>query len=628
MPSEIHMFIVWSKAKDKLQDILDDIKSYMNIKRIYTVHWSKEKFSENLSRFYGQNLPEGSEKETHCGTDEFTCIIVEDSAPKYQTRETSRGLETVNVNIFDLKSKYRSWTGGGHKIHGTNNIRESEHDLSLLFDKNYDYFKDITSDAVNFNHFNQDIVGANGWESIEKLFDYLNRFTKYIVMRNFECLPDEYTMAEHGDIDLLVENFDEVVYLTNAEKVFPESYRVHYRIMINGEEVLFDFRYVGDNYYDEKFERLLLKERILDPKGFYRPSDKLYFVNLLYHALVHKPVFSEDYQNRLVILADKINMQSTLLSYDPTLLLIDKMDEYQFKLVKPKDLSVYYNQSVVNKFLVYENLLEICRAGDDYEKVLAHDNRWLILRNLSPIRQNLLNWYPFKKESKLLEIGGGCGAITGLLCQKVQNVKVVELSKRRSTINFERNKEYNNLEIIVGNLNDIKFDQKFDYVTLIGVLEYAGSFTKTKEPYKDFLKNIKSYLNEDGKLLLAIENRFGLKYFAGAKEDHTGKEFDGITGYVGNDRVRTFGKIELEQLLKSAGFGNLKFYYPHPDYKMPLEIYSDDYLPSSEEMLMSAPNFDNERYELFSEPLAFKGIIENDQFPFFANSFLVECGSK
>ena len=628
MLAEIHLFIIWSNATDKLHDILDDIKLYMNIKRIYTIQWSKEKFSENLSRFYGQNLPNGSDKEIHCGTDEFICIIVEDIAPKYQTRVTSRGLELVNINMFDLKLKYRNWTGGGHKIHATNNILESEHDLSLLFGKHYDFFKNVTSDAVNFNNFNQDIVGANGWESIEKLFDYLNRFTKYIVMRNFECLFDEYTMAEHGDIDLLVENLDEVIYLTNAKKVFLEPYRVHYRIVIDGEEVLFDFRYVGDDYYDEKFARLLLQERVLDSKGFYRPNDRLYFVSLLYHALVHKPIFSQDYQQRLKVLANNINVNDVLLSYDPVLLLIDQMDEYQFKLVKPKDLSVYYNQSVVNKFVMYENLLEVCRTEDDYEKILLHDNRWLILKNLSPIRQNILNWYPFKKDSTLLEIGGGCGAITGLLCKRVQTVKVVELSKRRSIINFERNREYDNLEIIVGNLNDIKLDHKFDYVTLIGVLEYAGSFTKTKEPYKEFLKNIKSYLNEDGKLLLAIENRFGLKYFAGAKEDHTGKEFDSITGYVGNDTVRTFGKLELEHLLKSAGFESLKFYYPHPDYKMPFEMYSDDYLPSSEEMLMSAPNFDNERYELFSEPLAFKGIIENGQFPFFANSFFIECSIK
>jgi SAM-dependent methyltransferase len=275
---------------------------------------------------------------------------------------------------------------------------------------------------------------------------------------------------------------------------------------------------------------------------------------------------------------------------------------------------------------IEDELLKIVKSGRDIDEVLANDNRWPILYHLSPIRQNIINWYPFKENSSLLEIGGGCGAITGALCKSLHEVKVVELSKRRSLINFERNKDFGNLEIIVGNLNDVKFENKFDYITLNGVLEYAGSFTDTKEPYKDFLKNIKKYLKPDGKLIVAIENRYGLKYFAGAKEDHTGKEFDGITGYIGNDNVRTFGKKELEDLLQESGYPTQEFYYPHPDYKMPMEIYSQDWLPNAETLLSQAPNFDNERYELFNETEAFKGIIENGQYEFFANSFLVVCG--
>lgn len=287
----------------------------------------------------------------------------------------------------------------------------------------------------------------------------------------------------------------------------------------------------------------------------------------------------------------------------------------------------YYNGTDYYSDGDIENeLLEIVKNEKDFDKILALDDKWPILYHLSPIRQNILNWYPFKKNASLLEIGGGCGAITGALCPVLEKVKVVELSKRRSTINYERNRDHDNLEIIVGNLNDIKFDQKFDYITLIGVLEYAGSFTKTASPYEDFLKNIKSFLKEDGKLLIAIENRYGLKYFAGAKEDHTGKEFDGITGYIDNDSVKTFGKVELEELLSKVGFNKLNFYYPHPDYKMPFEIYSDDFLPSREELLSMSPNFDNDRYELFNESLAYKGIIENGQYPFFANSFFIECG--
>lgn len=290
------------------------------------------------------------------------------------------------------------------------------------------------------------------------------------------------------------------------------------------------------------------------------------------------------------------------------------------------NLSFYSGRDHYSDGDIEDELLEIVKNTKTYDEVLAQDDRWAILYHLSDIRHNIINWYPFKPHSSCLEIGGGCGAITGALCQKLERVTVVELSKRRSTINYERHKEFDNLEIIVGNLNDIKFEQQFDYITLNGVLEYAGSFTDGTEPYKTFLEQIKKYLKPDGKLIVAIENRYGLKYFAGAREDHTSKMFDSITGYGGNDSVRTFGKVELERLLAQSGYAQQEFYYPHPDYKMPLEIYSQEWLPSHHTALSPAPNFDSERYELFDETKAFEGIIANNQFEFFANSFLVICG--
>ena len=290
------------------------------------------------------------------------------------------------------------------------------------------------------------------------------------------------------------------------------------------------------------------------------------------------------------------------------------------------NLDFYKGEDFYSDGDVENEILEIVRSRKNIADVLVNDNRWPILYHLSPVRENIINWYPFNENSSVLEVGGGCGAITGALCSLLHEVKVVELSKRRSQINFERHKHFDNLEIIVGNLNDIIFESKFDYVMLNGVLEYAGSFTDSKAPYKDFLTNAKNYLRPGGKLILAIENRYGLKYFAGAKEDHTAKEFDGITGYIGNSKVRTFGKTELENLLNDSGFSVLKFYYPHPDYKMPMEIFSENWLPNADTLLSYSANFDFHRYDLFDESLAFKGLVENGQYEFFANSFLVICG--
>lgn len=290
------------------------------------------------------------------------------------------------------------------------------------------------------------------------------------------------------------------------------------------------------------------------------------------------------------------------------------------------NINYYKGSDLYSDGDVENTILDIVKNNTDFTDILHDTDNWAILYHLTPIRKNLLDWYGFDKNATLLEIGGGCGAFSGMFAQKLKEVKVVELSKRRAEIIYNRHKNYENLEIIAGNLNDIMFEEKFDYVTLIGVLEYAGKFTEGNTPFKTFLENAKSYLKPNGRLLIAIENKFGLKYWAGAREDHTGRYFDSIEDYPKDKGIQTFGKKELEELILSAGFRCLDFYYPMPDYKLPKIIYSDDYLPKMDDLFdIYSPNFDQDRCVLFNEREAFKNIIKNNQFPFFANSFLVEA---
>lgn len=289
------------------------------------------------------------------------------------------------------------------------------------------------------------------------------------------------------------------------------------------------------------------------------------------------------------------------------------------------NLEYYTGSDLYSDGDIENTVLDIVKHENDFTNILQNTDNWAIYYHLSPIRRNLLEWYQFDANKTLLEIGGGCGAFSGMFAEKLSSVKVVEISKRRAEIIYYRHQNYKNLEILVGNLNDIKFKEKFDYITLIGVLEYAGKFTQGNTPFKTFLEKIKSFLKPNGKLLIAIENKFGMKYWAGAREDHTGRFFDSIEDYPDNKKIQTFGKFELENLIKSIGFKNIVFYYPMPDYKLPKTIYSDDYLPKSDELFdFYSPNLDSDRYVFFSEKEAFKNIIKNNQFPFFANSFLVE----
>lgn len=229
----------------------------------------------------------------------------------------------------------------------------------------------------------------------------------------------------------------------------------------------------------------------------------------------------------------------------------------------------------------------------------------------------------------MLEIGAGMGAITGILCDKAKQVTSVELSKQRASAIETRCQEKDNLEIIVGNFNDIKFDKKFDYITLIGVLEYAPLYTNTDNPFHDFLVQIKSLLKENGKLLIAIENQYGMKYFSGIPEDHTGKVYDGITGYENKKGIRTFGKKQLKKILEKSGFKYTKFYYPMPDYKLPNVIFSDTYQPNEDKLQKYTPYLSDENgWAEYDEKKAYLDVIENGQFDFFANSFFIEAAME
>ena len=278
---------------------------------------------------------------------------------------------------------------------------------------------------------------------------------------------------------------------------------------------------------------------------------------------------------------------------------------------------------------VEDELLKIVteHTEDEYEKIIAQRRKWPILYHLSKQRESILEWLEFKENAAILEIGSGCGAVTGCLSRKSGHLTCVELSKKRSIINATRNRDKKNIEIYVGNYSDIAPNlPQYDIITLIGVLEYGKLYIDSDEPYKAFLTQIKQHLKPGGKVVIAIENRLGLKYWAGCKEDHTGRYYDSVENYPEDNGIRTFSRKELLELLNSVGFTKNNIYYPYPDYKLATTVYSDKYLPKKGELNNNLRNFDSDRLLTFDEKRAFDSIIENGLFRDFSNSFLVIGG--
>lgn len=289
------------------------------------------------------------------------------------------------------------------------------------------------------------------------------------------------------------------------------------------------------------------------------------------------------------------------------------------------NLTFYKGKDLYSDGLIEDELLEIVKNNpkEKYNEIIFEKSNWAVLYHLSEIRSHVIEWVPITKEDSVLEIGAGCGALTTILSEKSKKVTCIELSKKRSLINANRNKDKDNIEILVGNFQDIEISEKYDYITLIGVFEYAKSYINSERPYEKFLEIIKKYLKPNGKIIIAIENKLGLKYWAGCKEDHTGLYFEGLEGYPKTDVVRTFSKNEIYELLKESGFKNNEFYYPYPDYKLPNAIYSDDYLPKLGELDDNLRNFDADRLVLFNENAVFDSIIRANLFQELSNSFII-----
>ena len=294
------------------------------------------------------------------------------------------------------------------------------------------------------------------------------------------------------------------------------------------------------------------------------------------------------------------------------------------------DKTLYPGRDLYCDGVVEDELLAIARdhQPEEFDRIIEQRAEWPLLYHLSSKRANIVEWLPVESGAKVLEVGSGCGAITGTLAEMAGSVTCIDLSAKRSAINAYRNRDKENILIHVGNFKDIEkvLPEDYDYIFLIGVFEYGQAYMDSKTPYEDFLSILKKHLKPGGRMVIAIENLWGLKYWAGCREDHLGTYFSGLEGYPADAGVRTFTRRGLEELMQKTGISEYHFYYPYPDYKFMTTLYSDDRLPNVGELSNNIRNFDRERMLLFDEKHVFDNIIKENLFPLYSNSYLVVIG--
>jgi 2-polyprenyl-3-methyl-5-hydroxy-6-metoxy-1,4-benzoquinol methylase len=201
---------------------------------------------------------------------------------------------------------------------------------------------------------------------------------------------------------------------------------------------------------------------------------------------------------------------------------------------------------------------------------------WPSLYHLSSTRANVLRPFEPILNGDVLEIGAGCGAISRYLGERGLNVLALEGSPRRAAIARSRTRDLERVTVLAEKFDQFQCAHQFDVITLIGVLEYASLFTAGDNPHLAMLDRVRSLLKPDGKLIVAIENQLGLKYFAGAPEDHHSLPMYGVEGRYRGNEAETFGHQVLLGLLAGAGLPHCETLAPFPDYKMPISVITEE----------------------------------------------------
>lgn len=274
-----------------------------------------------------------------------------------------------------------------------------------------------------------------------------------------------------------------------------------------------------------------------------------------------------------------------------------------------------------------EKIRELVEAGYDCRR--GTEASWPVLYHLSHLRGNLTEWLPIGPEHTVLEFGADTGQLTGGLVKKAGRVVCLEESVRRSRILAKRHESAGNLAVYAGDpWNCLERLLKesgggYDWILAVGLLQQAGRYFPGEHPEEEALRRLFACLKPGGHMVLAADNRFGLKYWAGAMEPHTGGYFDSLEG-----RGSTFSRRELERILKESGCGKAVFYYPYPERWFPSAIYSDQWLPKAGELNHNLRNFEGERLVLFQEEKVYDQLIRDGRYPEFANTFLCVVGPQ
>ncbi|WP_407316558.1 hypothetical protein UQW22_09680 [Isoptericola halotolerans] len=349
---DLQLLVVWSRGRQHEEAVLELLRREFRVLAQIEVTWSAAEVVTNFERLYGQGLYGTSPKPQEVGDEPFLLVVVEDLAPRYGYRQNVSGyVELTNLHIAEVKSAARALTGG-YRVHSSNNLREFFRDGTLLLGPGRLRAVVARSGAEPAREeLCDDIVGSAGWRDLSELFDTLRLTSEYLVLRNFELLPDE--LEDDREIDLLAGDQTDLAAVANARPLDPGGDGAQFGCTVAGQAVVLDVRSIGDGYLDRRWQDAALERRAWRG-GVAVPRADDHFFSLLYHAKVQKPQVKPRYIPRLGALGSAVGLPggtaSRVTDDDVAASVLDGfLSAHGYGLPRPSDAGVHRNEAFVSR---------------------------------------------------------------------------------------------------------------------------------------------------------------------------------------------------------------------------------------------------------------------------------------
>lgn len=192
------------------------------------------------------------------------------------------------------------------------------------------------------------------FDNVQQVVGALNEAgVSYLVLRNYEnLLDDSIYVGGHEDIDILCDKSSSVIDALGAISNRNKPDGTHYHIFVNGDRVNLDLRSVGDGYYCEKWQKEMLENCVLY-KSFYVMNNSDYFFSLIHHAILQKTHFSDEYKDRLHIMANQLGIELTNYDKENFLACLQNyMKEHGYTFEYTKDPSIPLQYQLVESSLI------------------------------------------------------------------------------------------------------------------------------------------------------------------------------------------------------------------------------------------------------------------------------------